>query len=113
MPSEYEKAHATYRALAKAAASGDKQAHADKAKAMNEIRNIEREAARAGTVLSATYAPGDKVVVRSERTDGKRSLQEEYVRKFDPEVTVMLPDAAGGEPKEQTLREFHTKRLLK
>jgi CTP-dependent riboflavin kinase len=110
-PSDYEKAHATYRALAKAAQGGDKQAFADKAKAMNDIRAIERDAARAGTVLSATYN-GDRIVTQSRSTESKRSLQEEYTRKFDGEVTVMLPDKPGGEPKEQTLRDFHRKRLL-
>lgn len=112
MPSEYETAHAKYRELAKKAANGDKQAMTDKAKAMNDIRGIEREAARAGTILSAAYTAGDKVVVSSQQTDSKRSLQEEYVRKFDAEVTALLPEKPGGEPKEQTLRDFHRRRLL-
>jgi hypothetical protein len=105
MPSEYEKAHETYRALVKAAQSGNAQAFKDKAKAMNEIRGIEREAARAGTVLNATYS-GDKVKVDTTDVPSKRSLQEEYVRKFDPQVTVEI----GG--KEQTLQQYHSKRLL-
>jgi hypothetical protein len=107
---EYEKAHLAYRALAKAALGGDKQAHADKAKAMNGIRDIEREAAREGTILSAQYA-GDRVLVKQEQTSSKRSLQEEYVRKFDAEKTVNIsrPDQP---VKEQTLREYHSKRLL-
>lgn len=78
---------------------------------MNEIRSIERDAARDGTVLSAVYRP-DKVEVRSKQTHKKRSLQEEYVRKFDAEVTVMLPDEPGGEAREQTLQEYHSRRLL-
>ena len=110
--SEYEKAHATYRNLAKAAAAGDKTAHADKARAMNDIRQIEREAARAGTVLSATYGTGDRVTLHREETTPKHELQGEYIRKFDGEARVRIPDKAGGEPKEQTLREFHKKRLL-
>ena len=105
MPTEYEKAHAQYRTLAKAALGGDKQAHADKAKVMNDIRSIERESARAGTVLSAKYA-GDRVVVNEKKVASKRSLQEEYIRKFDSEKTVNLNG------KEQTLQEYHTKRLL-
>lgn len=111
-PSDYEKAHATYRELVKKANAGDRQAFADKAKAMGEIRAIERDAARAGTILSATYH-GDKVVTQTRNTDTKRSLQEEYVRKFDGERTVMIADGPGTEPKEQTLQEFHRKRLLK
>ncbi len=112
MSTEYIKAHQTYRALVKAAAGGDPVAKADKARAMNDIRNIEREAARAGTILSATYAPGDKVNVQTTQTHAKRSLQEEYVRKFDDKTTVMIADKPGSEPKEQTLQEFHRKRLL-
>ena len=105
MASDYEKAHAKYRELVKAAQNGDRQAHADKAKAMNEIRAIEREAARAGTILSATYN-GDKITATSTSAPSKRSLQEEYVRKFDEDKTVTLNG------KEQTLREYHSKRLL-
>lgn len=111
MPSEYETAHAKYRELARASANGDQKAKADKAKVMNDIRGIEREAARGGTVLSATYAP-DKVVVRSQPTHSKRSLQEEYVRKFDGETVVEIADKAGSEPREQTLQEYHRRRLL-
>lgn len=102
---EYEKAHTTYRELAKKAVAGDKQAHADKARAMNEIRAIEREAARSGEVLTATYK-GDRVAVDVKRGDTKRSLQEEYVRKYDNDAVVTL----GG--KEQTLQQFHRQRLL-
>jgi homoserine trans-succinylase len=113
MPSEYEAAHMKYRELVKKAAGGDKQAFQDKAKAMGEIRQIEREAARAGTVLSAQYR-GDKVSVQTKDTHSKRSLQEEYVRKFDKDVTAMLPDPTrpNEPPKEQTLQEFHRKRLF-
>lgn len=105
MPSEYELAHKKYRELAKAAAGGDAAAKADKAKVMNDIRHIEREAARAGTVLNATYQ-GEKIVTSSQQTNSKRSLQEEYVRKFDAEKTAMING------KEQTLRDYHSKRLL-
>lgn len=111
MSSEYIKAHQTYMAMVKAAAAGDAKAKADKSKVMGEIRAIEREAARAGTILSATYA-GDKVNVTTRQTESKRSLQEEYVRKFDGETVVQIADRAGAEPKEQTLREYHRKRLL-
>lgn len=117
--SDYLKAQERYQALAKAAANGDQQAFKDKAKAMNEIRGIEREAARAGTVLSARRV-GDKIVVDQQEGRSKRSQQEEYIDKFDGEVTAMLPDlsSGGGDPKkrelkEQTLREYHRKRLLK
>jgi hypothetical protein len=105
MPSDYEKAHADYRALVKAAATGDKKAHAEKAQAMNEIRKIERDSARAGTVLSAEYK-GERLVVNTTQAESKRSLQEEYVRKFDGEKKVRI------DGKETTLRDYHKKRLL-
>jgi hypothetical protein len=116
--SDYIKAQEKYHALLKASQAGDKQAFADKAKAMNEIRAIEREAARSGTILRSVRR-GEKFTVQQEQTESKRSLQEEYVRKFDNEVTAMLPDldAKDIDPKkrplkEQTLREFNRKRLL-
>lgn len=105
MSKEYQAAQQKYQQLAKAAANGDTVARADKAKVVNEIRAIEREAARAGTVLSAVVK-GDKVEVHTQDAPSKRSLQEEYVRKFDAEKKVNL----GG--KEQTLRDYHSKRLL-
>lgn len=105
MPTEYEKAHATYRELVKKAASGDAVAKSEKAKVMNDIRAIERDAARAGTVLSASYQ-GDQIKTQSQTVRSKRSMQEEYVHKFDGEAVVNV----GG--KEQTLREYHSKRLL-
>lgn len=101
----YEKAHAAYRGFQ---ASG---ARADKVKASNEIRQIEREAARAGKVLSATYH-GDRVAVSAKDAPPKRELQGEYVRRFDDSIKVKLADKAGEEPREQTLREFHKRRLL-
>jgi hypothetical protein len=99
MSAEYQKAHQAYR---KAVAENPK----DKAKAMNEIRNIERANAREGKILSAIYR-GDTVVVETKDAPSKRDLQGEYIRKFDAAKTVPI----GG--KEQTLREYHTKRLLK
>ena len=118
MSTEYIKAQEKYHALLKASQAGDKQAFADKAKVMNEIRSIERDAARAGTILKAVRR-GEKVTVQQEHTETKRSLQEEYVRKFDDQVTAMLPDVdvKDVDPKkrplkEQTLREYNRKRLL-
>lgn len=105
MSVEYKKAHETYRALADKARNGDPQAKADKAKAMQDIRAIERASAREGKVLSATYK-GNSVVVDAAETRSKRSLQDEYVHKFDGESKVNING------KEQTLREFHSKRLL-
>jgi hypothetical protein len=105
MAKEIEKAYADYQALAKKAANGDLQAKQDKAKAMGEIRQIEREAARAGTILK-TKLVGDRVVATEEQTSSKRSLQEEYVRKFDDKAKVRI----GG--REQTLAQYHRARLL-
>lgn len=102
---QYQKLHQDYRVLAAKAAEGDKAAKSDKARVMNEIRAIEQESARDGRILNAQYR-GDTVAVEVKETHTKRSLQEEYVRSFDDEKTVMI----GG--KEQTLREYHSKRLL-
>jgi hypothetical protein len=101
----YQKAYEKYRTLAKAASGGDKQAFADKAKAMQDIRNIERDSARNGKVLNAVYK-GDQVVVETTDAPTKRSLQEEYIRKFDKEKRVLI------DGKEQSLQEYHSKRLL-
>lgn len=105
MPTEYEVAHTKYRTLAAKALEGDPVARKDKSKAMQEIVSIEREAAKTGTILNAVYR-GDKVVVETQTAPSKRSLQEEYVRKFDGEKTVMI------DGKEQTLQQYHSKRLL-
>ena len=98
-------AHLQYRELAKKAANGDAAAKAEKAKVMNEIRSIEREAARAGTTLNAVYK-GDKIEVTAEEGRSKRSMQDEYIHKFDGEKKVMV------DGKEQTLQEHHRRRLL-
>lgn len=105
MSAEYKKLHESYRNLAAKAKAGDKEAHAAKAVVMGEIRHAEREAANAGKPLSATYQ-GESVVVNVGEASSKRSLQEEYVRKFDDERPVNI----NGE--EQTLRQFHRRRLL-
>lgn len=102
---QYQKLHQDYRALAAKAAEGDKDAKRDKARVMNEIRATEQESTRNGRILSAQYR-GDTVAVEVKETHTKRSLQEEYVRSFDNEKTVMI----GG--KEQTLHDYHSKRLL-
>lgn len=102
MSAEYKKAHERYRqAVAQ-------QAKPERAKIMNEIRQIERDSAREGKVLSATYK-GDQVVVSVTDAPTKRSLQEEYVRKFDDKVKIPLIE--GKDP--QTLREYHSQRLLR
>lgn len=82
---------------------GDKS---DKAKIANEIRQMERESARSGVVLSAVYR-GDKVIVETRDAPSKRSLQEEYCRKFDGEKQVEI----NGKP--TTLRKYHEDRLLR
>lgn len=112
MSAEYKKAHERYRQAAALHVRGQGldgkplEGRSDKAKIMGEIRQMERESARDGKVLSAVYK-GDQVVVNSKEISTKRSLQEEYIRKFDEEKTAMLNG------KEQTLREYHAGRLLK
>lgn len=102
----YEKAVQAYR---QAQASGNR---ADKVKASLEMREIERAANRDGKPL-LTEQRGDRLIVRTqENVPTKRELQGEYIRKFDEEKRVRIADRPGEEPKEQTLREFHGKRLL-
>lgn len=87
-----------YRELAARAAEGDAQARKDKAKAMNTLRAMEREAAREGQVWSL----GVKVA----EGPTKRSLQEDYIRRHDDKRVVEINGVR------QTLREFHSRRLL-
>lgn len=110
MATDYEKAHAAYREAAKAAADGDKKAKAAKVGIINDIRRIEREAARAGTILSAVYKT-DKIETSEVKTESKRSLQEEYVRKFKPKDGSPPPKVMIN-GKETTLVDHHRKRLL-
>lgn len=96
-PAHYVKGMDKYRDLAAKARAGDKTAFEDKAKAMADVRAIERESNRNGLVLSGGQVVGTAPT--------KRSMQEEYVRKFS-DAPVMLNG------KETTLREYHSKRLL-
>lgn len=72
MPSAIDKAKATYDAIAEkcSANPANKDDMADKAKAFNELRNLQREASRAG----------------DDMTPSKRALQQEYVNRFADEV---------------------------
>jgi len=106
MATEYEQAHENYRKLVKAAAGGDKKAFEEKAKAMGAIREIERNSARAGTILSATYK-GEKIETSKEQTESKKSLQEEYCRRFDDKVKVQISEDVPA----VTLRQHHKQRL--
>ncbi len=105
MSKEYEQMHAAY---ADAQKKGDM---AQKAKIMGEIRQAERESARKGVVLNPVMK-GGKLTVQATETSSKRSLQEEYVRKFDDKIPVPLSNATDGTVT-ATLRGHHAKRLLK
>jgi hypothetical protein len=100
----YKKAHQRYRDTVKAG-SKPAEGQSEKSKAMEEVVAIEREAAKQGINLEAVYR-GDNVAVSHTVSDTKRSLQEAYVREFDGEMPVNV----GG--REQTLREYHKRRLL-
>ncbi len=69
---EYTRAHAAYTALAARARAGDRQAHIDKAKAFQEVRNIERQGARDGVILS-----GGK---KQAEAESKKDLQPLVIR---------------------------------
>lgn len=98
----YQKAHGEYKKLAEAAAKGDAKAKEEKAKVFQDVRNMEREAAREGVLLAGGKQVGT--------APSKRELQGEYVRKFDSKSKVMLPDAKG-EVRETTLQDHHKERL--
>lgn len=104
--SDYVKAQKQYAELAAKAREGDKTAFKDKAKVMADIRSIEREAARAGTVLSYVHNPKTKQSeVVSKKAPPKRELQGEYIRKFDDKRVVKI------DGKETTLQDWHRERL--
>lgn len=113
---EYAKTVETYNGLVEKSRGGDKQARKDKAKVMQDVRAIEREAARNGQVLARAGAAIPRTVTERRRTikesgvvrqtDSKQSLQEEYCRKFDDKKPVEF----NGE--KTTMRAFHSKRLL-
>jgi CTP-dependent riboflavin kinase len=108
--SEYKKAWQTFKALDAKSAGGDKEAQREKIKVMQDIQSIERQAAKEGTILSATIN-GEQVTVQTKDAPTKRSLQEEYCRKFDDESLVKVGNATDGE-EVTTLRKYHQKRLL-
>lgn len=108
---EYKALHEQYRKAVTASQTAELQkdrdvAKRDKARLMGDIRAVEREAARNGQLLSAVAGAGGEVRVDVRETETKRSLQEEYCRKFNDEAPVKI----GG--REQTLRQYHRRRLL-
>lgn len=106
MSKEYEQAYRKYNELAKAAAGGNEAAKADKAKAYQEVRAIERSAARSGTILKPVQkTPTGPVTIEAKEASSKKSLQEEYARRFDDKAQVVLND------QKTTLRQYHAKRL--
>lgn len=110
MSKELTTAYAKYNELNGKSKAGDKAAQAEKPKLMNEIRNIERQSARDGVVTNPVTRR-DATVIETKNTSSRRSLQEEYVRRFDDKVQVKI-DQRGAAPFTGTLREFHSKRLL-
>lgn len=103
---EYNKALAAYNAQAARAAAGDKNAMKEKAKIAQDLRSIERAAAKDGKIIARRETPGGGTVgVVAKETETKRDLQWQYCQKFDDEKAVKL----GGE--ETTMRKYHRKRL--
>ncbi len=111
---QYQKARQKYHDAAKAAVNGTQggaDAKVSKAAMAQECREMEREGARDGQVLVPILERNGRVRVEVQETTPKRELQGEYIRKFDEEVTVMIPDKPGGPQVEQTMRQYHSKRL--
>jgi hypothetical protein len=72
----------------------------------------QRTAEQAAAFLKKAEIMGQiRAAVRIENAKEKRSLQQEYIRKFDDQAKVMLPEAAGEEPRPTTLRDHHKERL--
>ena len=90
----YEAAIKKYNDATAKAREGDKGAHKDNASAFEEVRGIERDAARRGEVLSRETG---KVV---KEFAPKRELQGEYVRRFSETKAVDPKD-----PKSKTERQ--------
>lgn len=90
---KYAEQHAKYKGFA-----ADPTKRADKVKAAEDMRAMERELSNAGVT-----AESGVVVAEGART--KRSLQEQYVDNFDDEKPVVL----GGQ--ETTMKKYHKKRL--
>jgi hypothetical protein len=90
---KYAEQHAKYKGFAT-----DASKRADKCKAAEDMRAMERELANAGVTAECGV-----VIAEGART--KRSLQEQYVDNFDDEKPVVL----GG--KETTMRKYHKQRL--
>lgn len=106
----FEAANRKYQDIVEKTRTGAPVPAGDKAKAKLEVRNIERQAAREGVILSAENRGGG-FVVSTQDAPSKRSLQEQYVRGFDDKSQVMLP-GRNGQPEPTTLRDYHAKRLL-
>ena len=111
MSKEYAKAYESYNAAVAKSKAGDQGAKAEKATIMADIRNMERQSARNGTVLNP-IAQGKNIAVQVTETSSRRSLQEEYTRKFSAETPVKIKTRDGAEFT-GTLREYHANRLLR
>lgn len=128
-----QKAWENYRRLADRAVAGDRQAHQDKARAREEARQIEREAARAGEIVTPLVDKAGKVTVKTREVPSKRDRQIAYIDRFDntkiaaigtgPEADQPIVRDPQGNPSldangnvmrgtPQTLKQYHSKRLL-
>lgn len=107
---KYTKKFQEYVDMAKAArnggnAAGGIDARESKAQLRQECREMERESNRDGQIMTATVNRSGRVSVEVKEADSKRDLQGEYLRKFNNEAPVRV----GGQ--DQTLRQYHKKRL--
>jgi len=107
---EYTKAYESYNAAVAKSKGGDQGAKAEKVTIMADIRAMERQSAREGTVLNPVMQ-GKNIAVQVAKTSSRRSLQEEYTRKFNERTPVKIQTRDGTEFT-GTLREYHTGRLL-
>jgi len=106
MSKELVEAHKALLRFRKASENGtNAAARADKVRASLHVQEIESDMRRQGQNPKVTYR-GDNVEVKITQSPAKRSMQEAYVRDFDNKTIVKIGD------KEQTLRQYHSKRVL-
>ena len=110
MSKEYTEAYGRYAGLVEKSKRGDAAAREEKAKVAADLRAMERQANREGRVLTPVNRGGNRIAVETTDAPTRRSLQEEYVRRFK-DVPVKFKRRDGREF-EGSLRDYHRERLM-
>lgn len=99
MSKEYAAEWGRYQRLVEAALAGNAQAKKDKARARQECREMERQAARDGKIF-VNGRDVSRQVAREAGVDqiqSKREAQNEYIRKFDGTTPVVISNGRDGD----------------